>query len=57
VVIEVLPALFQKRDDTAVGPGSAQQRQHCEQQQIRQRIPFALLIKVPAIDSGFSLPR
>jgi hypothetical protein len=42
MVIEVLTALFQKRDDTAVGPGSAQQRQHREHQQIRQRIPLAL---------------
>jgi hypothetical protein len=40
--IEVVPALLQERDDAAIGPGTAQQRQHREHQQMRQRITLAL---------------
>jgi hypothetical protein len=42
VVIEVLPTVLQEGDDAAVRPGPAQQGQHREHQQIRQRIPLAL---------------
>ena len=40
--IEMPTPLRQEGDDTAVGPGPAQQRQYREHQQIRQRIPLAL---------------
>ena len=40
--VEVVPALLQESDDPAIGPGTAQQRQHREHQQMRQRIPLAL---------------